>query len=143
MYGKLFLPQEKTVQATAKSSPTFSLRSLGRLEKILISECLIKFHHGGDISIITSWLILKLPLELNAGTEGCILQPGRLLIPLKENENSTTVFIPCGGPDPDTDEIPSWCKLYDISDIINVKAHQLQYRQAECHQKTRLHGYKK
>ena len=56
------------------------------------------------------------------------IHPGRLLIPLKVNESSVKVFVPCGGPDPGTDRLPAWCKEYKINDVISIKPEQLRYK---------------
>ena len=132
VYGKLFLPEERTVAANSKSSPLFNIQTLERLYSVFGSEYLVKFHHGGDVCLISSWLVLVSPVDvINNNGEVSIIHPGRLLLPLKDQGDVITVFIPCGGPDPETDQIPSWCKEYTINDLINVKPEQLHYKQGD------------
>ena len=124
VYGKLFLLEEKTKKVTAnvKNSPLFEVKTMDRLYSVFGSDCLLKIHHGGDVSLITSWLVLSSPIELTSGeNELTVIHPGRLLIPLQENDSFIKVFIPCGGPDPDTDKVPIWCKQYPIHELISAQ----------------------
>ena len=49
------------------------------------------------------------------------------MIPLKETADGFQVFIPCGGFDPDTDQIPSWCCSYKVTELILISPHNLKY----------------
>ena len=48
------------------------------------------------------------------------LQQGNLVMPLRQLDNNRVVecFIPCGGIDPDTDEIPTWSEEISLKDIV-------------------------
>ena len=56
VYGKSFLPEERKDTTSTKSSPVFEIKSLERLSYIVGSDSLVKFHHGGDVSLITDRL---------------------------------------------------------------------------------------
>ena len=55
------------------------------------------------------------------------------MIPLrsKGNNEKVKVFIPCGGPDPDTDQLPAWCREYRLDKLITVESNQLQFKQGQ------------
>ena len=90
-------------------------------------------HVGGDVSLITPQLVLK----ENYQFEDMTLEKGRLLIPLRSKCNEKVQgFIPCGGgggggADPDTDQLPAWCREYGLDDVIRVESNQLQFKQGQ------------
>lgn len=132
VYGRILEASERNIESikpSASNTPLFELPSLERLLKFFkSSESILKIHSGGDVSLITSWLVLKERFNVKGDL---FFEGGRLVIPLKVNGDTVSVFIPCGGPDPETDQLPSWCRKYSLDDIIPVKAQQLQYRQGE------------
>ena len=96
-----------------------------RLGKVFSSESLLKIHAGGDVTIIAPWMVTT---ENIVVSETTTFEPGRLVIPVKEIEDKLQVFIPCGGPDPDTDNLPTWCRSYNISnELISILPEHLKY----------------
>ena len=111
-----------------KSSPVFNITTLERLQQIIgNSRSIAKIHVADDVSIITPWLAFKAPYK----DDGVDVEKGRLTIPLKEIGEYVKVFIPCGGMDPDTDELPDWCEHYNISEIIEINPTQLRQRNGD------------
>ena len=116
---KLILPEENSqlVMPDEKISPLFVIATLKSSWEVFGGESLVKILPGGDVTVVTPWLILTSPVI----TENETFDIGRLLIPLEINKDFVKVFIPCAGPDPETDETPLWCKSYTLNDIIPLK----------------------
>ena len=120
-------PRENSreVVPSKTTSPLFKFSTIERLCIIFGNNNLFKFHSSGDVSIITPWLKLTVPWQNTSAEEKvgnvneCQFEVGRLLLPLQETESTFKVFIPCAGPDPETDKLPLWCKSYKITEIFS------------------------
>ncbi|MEO2044855.1 MAG: hypothetical protein ABGX43_09660, partial [Nitrospinaceae bacterium] len=47
-----------------------------------------------------------------------LFERGTIVIPLKRSADKMNVFIPCGGPDASTDNLPEWVGDVPVSDIV-------------------------
>ena len=110
-FGQKFLPKEKLNVLQELKTPTFSLQTFDRVGEIFEIGG-IKCHKSGDICIITPWSVL---IDDIAGSME--FTKGKLVIPIKEKPEVITCFLPCGGLDPETDEIPSWAEDVLITDL--------------------------
>ena len=103
-------------------SPRFGIGSIERV-KAFIPD-FVRYHKVGDISLIIPWLILNEDQEITCTFDQeslvHVFPKGKLLLPLGENEDeSITVFMPCGGFDVN-DELPAWVRSVPIDQITKV-----------------------
>ena len=144
LFGKTFSAEENKVlpENLKKSSPTFAIKSLQRTVAILGAAPLVKCHSSNDITAIVPWLYLnnEFKFSYNTTADGAntsinkeaYFSQGRLIIPLSFNAGSNTykVFIPCGGPDPLTDQLPDYVESYHLDEIFPVVPEQLRLNKA-------------
>ena len=115
-FGCKFLPKERLLDVDLKrSSPIFKLFTLDRLNQVF-GPCFVKCHPSKDTSFIS-------PVSIFIGAQqddNPWLQQENLVMPLRQLDNNRVVecFIPCGGIDPDTDEIPTWSEEISLKDIV-------------------------
>ena len=102
------------------SSPVFHLTTVQRLDGVFGSSY-VKCHSTGDVSLITPWLEVNKVADVDK-----ILQKGALVIPLEETSDTIRCFHPCGGIDPDTDEVPVWAEDICLKELVpNIDTKQL------------------
>ena len=90
-----------------KKYAKFSLLSISRINKVLTNTPLCRFHKNGDLTVMAPWGVLKEDITFTYG-DGEDQQISRIekhsfLICISETNVSCEVFMPCGGPDPETD----------------------------------------
>ena len=96
-----------------RSSPIFKIVTLSRVENVF-GGSFVKCHTSGDISIICLWLVVK-----NDVADLEYLKKAAYVIPMNEIDDKTIrCFLPCGGIDPTTDEVPSWSEEIMLNEII-------------------------
>ena len=123
-----FVEKEK-MYSTASGCSVFNIQTLTRLNDVFGAEHIIKVKPEGDILLVCTWAAVRSQSSTHD------LNTGRLVIPLKSspgindddfNNETFEVFVPCGGPDEETNEIPegfSQIPLHDVipgSSLINV-----------------------
>ena len=98
-----------------KSSPKFNLTTISRVQEVFSGSAVVRVHSYGDLTLITPWFYVS---NSSNETNNDFLQKNTLILPLNKTDGLYKCFIPCGGLDPTTDNIPPWCQSYNIKDII-------------------------
>ena len=55
-----------------------------------------------------------------------VIEKGSFVVIVSRNDITTKVFIPCGGPDAETDTVPSWVEDTKITDICPIDIKKVQ-----------------
>ena len=113
--GCKFNPSEKV--SMSEKSISFNLFSIGRLHTLLGEADLVRVHKTGDVTLCAPWGILKEEIEG--------IEEGTYAVIIAEKKESFKIFVPCGGPDVDTDEVPSWVNSVRIDEICRLKVKKL------------------
>ena len=79
----------------------------------------VRFHYNGDITIVTPFGYCLNDID-HCNFE---IEKGTIVFPLSNKNN--TFFIPCGGPDPETNEIGNHIKEIQISEICSFNEDKL------------------
>ena len=119
-YGKSFDRSESTFDGKDK---VFALRSLDRVNSI-IGVPAVKVLGTGDMCLVAPWAMLTQGIDTG---ETADFGPGKLVLPITKGPIATVCFLPCGGMDYETDELPTWAVRVNMSTLypsFDVKLHK-------------------
>ena len=109
-------PSEK-VERNAKVVK-FNLYSLSRMEQLFQAVDLIRFHKTGDITLCAPWGILKEDID--------VFEKSSFVVILEYKQDYVKIFMPCGGPDPDTDVLPDWVSSIKLDKLCKVDIEKIK-----------------
>ena len=120
-YGTKYTPDE-----VANRHMSYHLRSLDKIAEMM-SSVMVRVYSSGDICIVAPWAVLTSPLDDNRE-----FGAGKLVLPVTKGPVATVCFLPCGGLDFDTDQVPTWADKISITRLVSkfdVKLHPAVWRQ--------------
>ena len=127
--GKKFLRNER-IEITPKQVK-FHLFSLQRVYEVFSGINLCRFHKTGDTTIAAPWAYFS--STYTTADDGFEIEAGSVVIIIERDaiNNTAKIFVPCGGPDPETDFLPTWVEDVKVSDICNVDIEKIPARKSE------------
>ena len=102
------------------------LSSMHRISDVCTSS-LVRFHHNGDMTLVAPWAHLTADFkgadaEVNEQVDR---EKGTIVFPIEIKDAVTRVFIPSGGPDAETDEVPKFVRDVKVSELCDVNKDRL------------------
>lgn len=91
----------------------YSVESLDNVIRVL-GKSAIKITGDRDVCIVTPWQVLLSELDGGPPGEFCA---GKLVLPITKGPLETLCFLPCGGLDFETDDVPTWANKIPLSCI--------------------------
>ena len=112
--GKKFKADEKS--RIDDKHMEFIVNSIKRIYSVVGKNVnLVKVTKSGDITLAAPWGVLNDDVPIPDMEYS--IEKNTFVGLLDINETLAKVFVPCGGPDPDSDEILPWVEQVNISDI--------------------------
>ena len=118
-YGSRFFGRdEKMSSPTEKNSPMFGVHTMERVQDLLPTEAVFKMHSSSDVTILTPWYSLSSDMTLlfKSTQQHLTAEKGRLVIPLKRDNDMLLEFVVCAGLD-DDDNVPNWVNDFSAEDL--------------------------
>ena len=112
LLGRKFNKDEIVTNSEEKhTTKIFQINTIHRLLQFFSADTLIKIHPSIDTSIIVPWFSLKKMKVVNFENLSASVQfeEGRMVIPVKEENNRVYAFVPCDGLNEDN-EVEFWVK---------------------------------
>lgn len=132
-YAHLIIPN---VSTTERVGTTFEvqLSSMNRVSEVFGSS-LVRFHHNGDTTLVTPWAHLTANLKVEdvsaEEAEEFDVEKGAIVFPISIKDDVARVFIPCGGPDPETDTLPTFVRDVKVSELSTIDEDRLPATKAK------------
>lgn len=102
---KNILPLENTM--TCRSNEVFKLTTPKRIEELFGYVKLARYNNNGDVTVAAPWSFLKENMFVNTEHNAAsIMERSSFVLPLYKEEGKVEVFVLCGGPSPENDDIP-------------------------------------
>ena len=114
--GRNFKVNERKV--ITQKNVEFNIHSLERIYEVFSKINLSRFHKTGDITIAAPWAYIKSDTTVDdiEIEQGSIV----MVININNHTNLARVFLPCGGPDPETDNIQPWVKDVKVASLCRI-----------------------
>ena len=118
--GARFLPNE--ISLVAEKSIESKIDSITRFLTVFNKANIIRFQKTGDLTLCAPWGALTQDLNTTLALPDetmChdTIDQGSYIVVIEKDEEKMKVFIPSGGPDPDTDMVKQWVTDVKINRI--------------------------
>ena len=104
-------------------NPYVQLDSMSRIKEVCKGE-LVRCHKNGDLTIVAPVGSLVADYVFGEGNNYINTKHSYVMC-LETDDTWITVFMPCGGPDPDTDEVPPWVEAISLEMLSNINVDKL------------------
>ena len=101
--------------------------------EVFLKIILCRFHKTGNIPVAAPWAYIK----NNHNTDNISIEEGSVVVVIDTDHNNNTakIFVPCGGPDPETDCMPPSVTDVKLSEICKIDIHDIPLKKSEGKQK--------
>ena len=125
-----FVFEEFSKETGQEKEDRLTFNNIKSITDSLIGVDLTRFHKNGDISIVAPWGIPLVDVIKFTDDKIYNNQRNSYVMCLEDglginNNNNIRVFLPCGGPDPETDEIPEWVENVRVDQLCNINVDRL------------------
>lgn len=125
MFSNAFNDSDEVVEQKDKKFISISIETMERLGKLLSFCNFVRHHKNGDITIIAPWGVIdddEANDDHDDGNIHLLLEKNTFFLPIKDEETYIKAFVPCGGPDPETDELPRWSRNVRLDEIVPLSS---------------------
>ena len=119
---------QERVENDSNKSMVYQLSSVERMYDVLGEVNLLKVTKTGDITIAAPWGILKEDFDISNNNSTCsdfTVEKNSIVLLISIDDDNIQAFLPCGGPDPETDTVLPWVEEVKVSDLCHVHEESL------------------